>query len=325
MSISVIALLRLLSDGRAHSTNEIARTLGVSFAAVSAALEDLRTAGFELEEQGHAGCKLITPFSALNALQIERRLGQQAGIFCLDIVDQTGSTNEDLMSRARAGARSGLVRVAEVQTAGRGRRQRKWFSAPGGTLTFSLLWRFDAGPAAISGLPLAVGVSIVRTMGKLGLQGVQLKWPNDVLWQQRKLGGILIETTAGHAQGLAAVIGIGLNLRLPPGVAERIDQPAVDLAGAGLQIGRNELLACLLSDLDEMLGQFSRDGFSAFRQQWERAHAYQDKIVTIQSSNGAQLAGKVIGVDENGALLLHTTDGTRLFLSGEVSLRAGVN
>ena len=321
MAVPVFLLLRLLSDGEFHSSDEICEELGLSYEQLSEALDALVLAGQEIERNGRAGCRLRTPFSPLEHAHIERCLGASATAFTLEIVDQTGSTNEDLLLRARQGASHGLVRVAEIQTAGRGRRQRKWFSAPGGTLTFSLLWNFAAGSSALSGLSLAVGVSIVRSLEALELKGVQLKWPNDILWRQRKLGGILIETTAATSNATSVVIGIGLNLRLPKTLVERIDQPAGDLESAGLRIGRNELLARLLRDLNDVLTEFSQGGFAALRDQWKRLHAHQDKMVTIELSDGARLTGKATGVDENGALLVLTALGERTVYSGELSLR----
>ena len=185
-----------------------------------------------------------------------------------------------------------------------------------------MMWKFNAGSGALSGLPLAVGVSIVRSLEALGVQDLRLKWPNDIQWKQRKLGGILIETIAGASGVTCAVIGIGLNLRLPARVVECIDQPAVDLESAGLQIGRNELLARLLGDLNDVLAEFSRVGFAAVREQWQRLHAHQDKMVAIETGNGVQLTGKATGVDESGALLVLTSDGERAVYSGELSLRA---
>ena len=321
MVSSLFSLLRLLSDGRFHSSEEIARVIGMSGDRLSNELDALTLSGLEVERDGRAGCRLMTPFSPLDATEIERCLGPIATAFKLEVVDQTGSTNDDLMVRARQGGPNGLVRVAEVQTAGRGRRQRKWFSAPGGALTFSLLWNFSAGSGALSGLPLAVGVSIVRSLETFGVQGLQLKWPNDIQWRQRKLGGILIETTAGTSGVTSAVIGIGLNLQLPTRVVERIEQPTVDLESAGLKIGRNELLARLLGDLHDVFAEFSRGGFVALRDQWQRLHAHQDKMVTIELGDGVHMTGKATGVNEVGALLVQTPEGERTVYSGEPSLR----
>lgn len=269
----------------------------------------------------HAGRGLVTRYSILDAAEIERFLGKLAKRFTLEVVDETGSTNYDLMLRAGQGAPSGLVRVAEMQTAGRGRRQRQWVSVPGGTLTFSLLWLFDKDANALSGLPLAAGVSVVRSLNALGLRDVQLKWPNDVLWQHRKLGGILIETTSGAGRGVTAIVGIGLNLRLPQPVVETIDQPVADLASAGLQISRNQLLARLLHDLYDVLGLFSREGFATLRAEWEQSHAYQSKMVEVDVDGEPQLVGRVIGVDADGALHLQTRNGMRVFHGGELSMR----
>jgi len=321
MTASVFPLLRLLSDGHFHPSEEIIKELGISDNRLSDDLHALTLSGLEIERDPRSGCRLITPFSPLGAAQIESRLGANAKVFILEVVEQTGSTNEDLMLRARQGAPNGLVRVAEMQTAGRGRRQRKWLSAPGGTLTFSLLWKFGAGFSSLSGLPLAVGVSIVRSLEAFGLQGLRLKWPNDIQWRQRKLGGILIETTADASNSTCAVIGIGLNLRLPGSVAKRIDQPAIDLESAGLMVGRNELLAQLLCDLNDVLDRFGQAGFAVFRDQWQRLHAHHDKMVTIDLGDGVQLTGKATGVDENGALLVLSPEGERTVYSGELSLR----
>ncbi|UCH47968.1 MAG: biotin--[acetyl-CoA-carboxylase] ligase [Betaproteobacteria bacterium] len=321
MTVPVFPFLRFLSDGRSHAFDEIRQQLGLSQACVSEVLDSLASAGLEIEINEQTGCRLLTPFCALNVAQVERFLGDKAHLFSIEVVDQTGSTNEDLMLRARQGAAGGLVRVAEEQSAGRGRRRRRWVSALGGTLTFSLLWNFDEAASALSSLSLAVGVSLVRSLQTMGLQGVQLKWPNDLLWQQRKLGGILIESIARPAGGISAVIGIGINLRLLKPVTDLIDQPTADLGSAGVHVDRNRLLARVLSDLSDVLGTYSRNGFGALRAEWQRAHAYQDKMVAIEMSGEIQLDGRALGVDETGALLVQTAEGTRTVHSGELSLR----
>ena len=321
MTDSVLPLLRFIADQKFHSFDEIKNETGFSESEICAALEYLSTGGLKVRVTDERGCRLISPFRPLDADEIRSCLGGCAGIFTIDLVDQTGSTNDDLMEKARQGAPGGLVRVAELQTAGRGRRERSWYSAPGGALTFSVLWVFSSSPRGLSGLPLAVGVSLVRTFQAFNLEGMQLKWPNDLLWQRRKLGGILIESSAGAGGKVSAVIGIGLNLRLSPDVAERIGQPAADLEAAGLQAGRNELLARVLIDLNDVLERFSREGFAALRPEWERLHAYQDKMVRLDMAGEKVVEGRVIGVDEYGALLLDTASGRRAFHGGELSLR----
>jgi BirA family biotin operon repressor/biotin-[acetyl-CoA-carboxylase] ligase len=321
MNALTFPLLRFLSDGRYRDFDELGDALEVSAAEIAETFDELPSLGVEVERDTARGCRLTTLLSWLDAEEIARHLGNAANAFKIEVVDHTGSTNDDLMARARQGGASGLVRVAELQTAGRGRRQRIWHSGLGGALTFSLLWTFARGPAALSGLSLAVGASLVRSLRMMGIADVTLKWPNDILWRQRKLGGVLIETTGFVSDAACAVIGVGLNWRLSGSVVERIDQAASDLATAGLSVGRNQLLGRLLLDFRQVLGVFSRDGFAPFKVEWERAHAYQDKMVRIALADGSQQEGRVIGVDDDGALLLAVGASTHRFHGGEVSLR----
>jgi BirA family biotin operon repressor/biotin-[acetyl-CoA-carboxylase] ligase len=253
---------------------------------------------------------------------IAAALAGQAGRFRVEVLDTCPSTNSLLLERAQQGAPSGTVAVCERQTAGRGRRGRSWLSAPGDSLTFSLLWRFAAGMPAPAGLSLAVGVAVARVLEELGAAGVRLKWPNDILAGEAKLGGILVETlTAGGAT--AAVIGIGLNVRLPREIAA-----ALPTAAAGLDSvmpfppSRNLLLAELLKALAAMLEEFARAGFSGFIEEWLARHAYTGRLVRLLAEGAAPVEGRCAGVDADGALLLETDSGVRRMLSGELSLRS---
>jgi BirA family biotin operon repressor/biotin-[acetyl-CoA-carboxylase] ligase len=148
-----------------------------------------------------------------------------------------------------------------------------------------------------------------------------LKWPNDVLWRHLKLAGILIEL-AGDVMGpTVAVIGVGINLRLPELVKARIDQPVVDLAKFGIEVDRNRLFAEILVDLDAVLRKFSGEGFAPFRHEWDRMHAYQDRMVRLRMPDRSEFEGMVEGVAEDGALMIKTHTGTQKFYGGELSLR----
>ena len=321
MNALTFPLLRFLSDARYRTFSEIGDALGVSATEVSTTLDVLLSMGMDIERNAGAGCRLTAPISWLDADEIAQHFGGQVGAFQIEVVDQTGSTNDDLMARARQGAASGLVRVAELQTAGRGRRKRAWHSGIGDALTFSVLWVFAGSQAALSGLSLAVGISLVRSLRALGIADVTLKWPNDVLWRRRKLGGVLIETSSRIPGAVQVVIGIGLNLRLSESVAQRIDQAASDLESAGLRLDRNELLGRLLLELQNVLGVYLRSGFAPFKAEWERAHEYQDKMVRLALADGTQTEGRVVGVGDDGALLLAVGESTHRFTGGEVSLR----
>ena len=321
LTAHTLAVLRLLEDGEFHSGEALGRILGITRGSVSNALAGVDTLGLTVHKVHGRGYRLMTPVHWLARERIIEHLGKQAVRFDIDVLDQTGSTNTDLLERATRGARSGSVLAAESQTHGRGRRGRDWHSSPGGALTFSMLWRFEQGAGFLSGLSLVVGIALARVLRKHGAAQVMLKWPNDLLWRHLKLAGILIEL-AGDVMGpTVAVIGIGINLRLPETVKARIDQPVVDLAKIGVVEDRNVLFAAILSGLDSVLAQFSAEGFAPFREEWDRLHAYQDKMVRVRMPDKSEIEGRVSSVGEDGALLLQTRSGLRKFYGGELSLR----
>ncbi len=254
---------------------------------------------------------------------IAAALGDLARRFDIDLIDRCDSTNSRLLARADTGAASGSVLVSRCQTAGRGRRGRPWLSAPDDSLTFSLLWRFPRG-AALDGLSLAVGVAIARTLESLGAEAIALKWPNDILCADRKLAGILIELSSTPQQ-IGVIIGIGLNLRLPPEMPEdlRLAATALDATNCA-HLDPNQLLAQLLRNLHALLQQFATDGFSAVREDWLNRHAYNDQMVTLLTDFAAPVSGRCRGVARDGALLLETAQGIQRIISGEVSLRKDV-
>ena len=321
MTPHTLEVLRLLEDGEFHSGEALGRVLGITRGTISNALAEVDDLGLTVYKVHGRGYRLVTPVQWLARERVVGHLGKRASHFDIEILDQTGSTNTDMLDRAMRGARAGSVLAAESQTQGRGRRGRDWHSTPGGALTFSILWRFDQGAGFLSGLSLVVGIALVRVLRKHGAANVMLKWPNDLLWRHLKLAGILIEL-AGDVMGpTVAVIGIGINLRLPESVKARIDRPVVDLAGIGVAEDRNMLFAEILGELDSMLSKFSAEGFASFREEWDRSHAYQDKMVRVRMPDKSEIEGRVQGVGYDGALLLHTRSGPRKFYGGELSLR----
>ncbi len=314
--------LRLLADGEFRSGEEMARTLGVTRASVWNALHGLDGAGLEIFKVRGRGYRLSKPLCWLEQGAIERALAARAQDFKIELLDVATSTNTLLMERAAAGAASGSMIAAEWQTGGRGRRGRVWHATPGAALTFSLLWRFQQGAGTLSGLSLAVGVALTRALSRLGITGIGLKWPNDVIWQGCKLAGVLIELQ-GEANGpSAAVIGVGINCCLPDALRDRIDQPVADLAQiAGSGVDRNRLLAILLIELAATLGEFARSGFAPLRAEWQTRHVYQNKPVRLTLPEAGTLDGVAQGVDDNGAMLIETANGLRRVHSGDVSLR----
>lgn len=257
----------------------------------------------------------------IDPVLLKSRLGPLAGRFDVDALADCDSTSSELMRRADRGAPAGTVIVADRQTAGRGRRGRSWLSSPESSLTFSVLWRFSGPVAGLSGLSLAVGVALARALENLGASGVRLKWPNDVLLESAgdfaKLAGILIELSADR-RGVQTIIGIGLNLHAPP--PDNLPQPASGLSSADVSVDRHDILAAILRELAGVLDRFGAVGFSGMKAAWQHYHAWQGMPVHILGDEQV-LAGRCLGVDDDGSLLLETDSGLERIVSGDVSLR----
>ncbi len=321
MSALTFQALRRLADGRFHSGEDIARSLKRSRATLSEALKIAPELGVELFSVPGKGYRLAQPIEFLDAAAIAKHL--EGTRIRLQIVDEIESTSTRLLEMAESGAPSGTCLAAEWQSSGRGRRGRGWVSSLGGSLTFSLLWRFERGAGHLGGLSLAVGEAVARSLAACGVQRVQVKWPNDVVADFRKLAGILVETS-GEMQGPSvAVIGVGVNYRLGELALERIDQPVVDVAQcAPVLPSRSELLARLLATLSASLDEFERDGFAASRDAWRALHAYQGRRVRVIPGRDAPFDAEVVDVAPDGALVVSTADGRTVNLSSaEISLR----
>jgi len=315
--------LRLLADGEFHSGEQMAERLGVTRGSVWNALQGLDLAGVEVFKVRGRGYRLSYPIELLDTARTGAALGAAADRLLIEVVERAESTNSLLLDKAAAGAPHGSVIAAEWQTSGRGRRGRLWHSPLGGALTFSLLWRFEQGAGFLAGLSLAVGVAVLRALDVVGVHDAVVKWPNDVLWHGRKLAGILVEMNGDTLGPSAVVIGIGLNLRLPDALRERIDCPVADLAAAcaGSPPGRNATLAALLRELVGVLDRFAEQGFAALRDEWQQRHFHHGKVVELTLPDGTRVRGTAAGVDADGALLIASAHGTRRFYSGDVTLR----
>jgi BirA family biotin operon repressor/biotin-[acetyl-CoA-carboxylase] ligase len=275
----------------------------------------------------------LLPADPPDAIRIASLRKGHASAVAIRSVASTGSTNADLLAEAqqRPEQMRPTLLIAQMQTAGRGRAGRVWHTAPGAALTFSLAWKFDCGLQRLAGLPLAVGTVLAETLVSLG-QPVQLKWPNDLLLEGAKLGGVLIETTV-HKQAAVqppkpvdaatgdviwAVIGIGLNLALPDTFRSQFNSAN---ASALLNVEREQLLATLLNQLAAALVTFEENGFAAFMARWSACHAYAGKAVHIVDQGRVVQQGTALGVDDTGRLLLDTAAGPVAITAGDVSLR----
>ena len=322
-------ILAVLADGKFHSGEALAQRFGVTRATVYNAMQSVETLGITVFSVRGRGYRLPKPVTLLDADEIVQACGEYAPWFHVQVMAQVDSTNRYLMQESARGVAHGTCVAAQIQTAGRGRRGRSWLSQLGGSLTFSLLWRFQCGAAGLSGLSLVVGLALVRALHDLGLTDVQLKWPNDLLvkhqGQWHKLGGILIELQGDMEGPSAAVIGIGLNLEIETEMRQQIDQPVMGLnALFGQAMDPNLLLGRCLSQLAMHLNQFAEHGFAYFQSEWTTYHAFHQQPVNLLLASGQVVPGQVLGVAEEGSLLVETAAGQQRFNAGEISVRSAV-
>ena len=235
---------------------------------------------------------------------------------CLD------STSSWLLRQAETGAVSGSLCVAEQQTAGRGRQGRTWISPPGGNIYLSLLWRFPLPPRALSSLSLACGVAVARALEGFGILGLALKWPNDLLWNHRKLAGLLIEVR-GEASGPShLVVGLGLNVRMDPQDAASIRQPWVALEqipGAASR-PRNRLIGSLVTELIGALVDFGNEGLEPFLRDWRRYDPFTTGKRIRLLVGQRQIEGDYLGIAPDGSLRLALDGAVIHYHAGEISL-----
>lgn len=317
-------ILRLLSDGRFHSGAALGETLGIGRSAAWKHIRAIRKLGLDVFAVRGKGYRLSAPVELLDRHQIMHRLephnaGRLRGV---EVFFEIDSTNRYLMDHAARGGERPWLCFAESQSAGRGRRGRRWASPFAANLYFSLLWRFDLGADVLAGLSLVAGAAIAEALHRMGIEGIGLKWPNDLFHQNRKLGGLLIEVSGEASGPWDAVIGVGINLDMPRIAGRGIDQPWTDLkTAAGRSPGRNRAAAAVVDALLDALPRFERHGFAPFRALWTRYDITLDRMVSLHAGNGRVETGRARGVGEQGALLLECDGIVRGVTSGDISLR----
>ena len=308
-------LIELLADGEFHSGEALGAKLAVSRMAISKQIKALESIGLDVFRVTGKGYKLAAPLQLLNANEIMQRSG--VDVESHQIID---STNQHLLNKA-ALLNKGHSCFAEYQSAGRGRRGKKWVSPYGSHLYVSSYWRLDAGIQAASGLSLVIGIAVARTLQEMGIGNVQLKWPNDVYVDGKKIAGILVEMIATAGGECHLVIGLGLNVNMPIQASAEIDQAWTDISQQlQINVDRNQLAAAYLIHLVKALELFEQQGFSGFKDEWNKLDAFQQQNVDLLFANKTQ-TGLNQGVDKTGALLVEIEGQVQVFTGGEVSLR----
>lgn len=323
MSTSI--LLPLLADGEFCSGQALAEALGVSRTAVWKQINKLAAdTGLQIESVKGRGYRVPGGVDLLDQERVREGLSKETASLMsgLTVLESVDSTNALAMRELEQGRGRGWAFTAEQQTAGRGRRGRTWVSPFARNLYLSLVWEFSQGAAALEGLSLAVGVAVARGLESCGIAGVQLKWPNDVLYSGEKLGGVLLEMVGDVAGPCQVVVGVGLNVAMPGSAAGDIDQVWTDLSRI---VGENRptrsaLLAALLNQLFPLLAGFESSGFAPWKDSWSSLDAFADREVVLVAGS-TRTAGVARGVDGHGALQLETASGVQAIYGGELSLR----
>lgn len=322
-------LILLLADGQFHSGAGLARALGVSRSAVWKQAHQLCGLGLDLEVARRQGYRLKTRLDLLDRQAIARALDPASGDSCegLDVCCVVESTNSILSEQPRPSPGLWKAAIAEYQTGGRGRRGRRWLSPFGCGLCMSFAWSFAIAPRDLSALSLAAGMASIRVLEAAGAAGLALKWPNDIVADGAKLGGILVDVDGDSRGPLRAIIGVGINIRAPESLADQVASEgglppaAIDKLISGKMIDRNRLAADLLGSLRQMALEFARDGFGPLASRWSQYDFLLGKRLIV--ANGAsQIRGVGRGLGADGALLVEQDGTIATVFSGDVSVRA---
>lgn len=319
-------LIRLLSDGEFHSGEQLGERLGVSRAAVWKQLRKLEALGIAMEAVKGQGYRLAEPLELLDGGRIVAGLSREARSYLsrLFVEETLPSSNAFMRERFEQGAGHAEVCLVEQQTAGRGRRGRAWNTPWGQSLMLSLGWRVESGVASLEGLSLAVGVALAQVLEGHGVEP-RLKWPNDVLLELPegglgKLAGILVEVSGDAAGPCEVVIGMGINVGLPPGFRKGLDQPAAAVHDQAPGLSRNDLAVELIEVLMPLVAHFEEQGFAAWQEAWNARHAFAGYDVDILRGERREPA-VAEGVDATGNLLVRREGCLERLAGGEISLR----
>lgn len=311
----MLTLLKLLGDGKFHSGQALGNALGVSRTAVWKQLQLLESElGIEIHKVRGKGYQLGSPLALLSEQDMGG--GPDWPIVIHESIDSTNAAALKLVAEQRPAP---FVVLAERQTAGRGRRGRKWASPFGENVYYSLALRIAGGMRQIEGLSLVIGLAVLKTLQDAGVHGAGLKWPNDVLVGRRKVAGILLELVGDPADVCHIIIGVGINVNMR--ATNQVDQlwTSVRLE-TGLVMNRSQLVAELSVNINAYLTVHQEQGFEVLREEWERNHLWQGSAVSLMAGSEV-VHGTVMGIDSQGALRMQVGSDEKVFSGGELSLR----
>jgi BirA family transcriptional regulator, biotin operon repressor / biotin---[acetyl-CoA-carboxylase] ligase len=312
--------LSLLADGKFHSDKEISKFLGVPYKMAPEVLKQILDPSINLEVINDKNYRISGGLELLDASYIINELGEAKQLLSqLEVLTLVDSTNNYLLNKTEYIGNYAVF--AEQQTAGRGQFQRTWYSNFGKNIALSLLWQFSNPFSKLAGLTLAVGIAVVKALEEYGLKRIQLKWPNDIMYEGKKLAGILIESRFIERKLQKMVIGIGLNLYDPSTHSPTKAQAITSIFS--LQNSpprRNQLAVFILKNLIRTLIEFEMKGFDYFIQDWQRLDNLAGKLVTIQNrSNFIEGIGR--GINTQGQLCIQIKNKIHYFNNGEIRVK----
>ncbi len=311
-------IILILSDGKFHSGEDIAKQLQLSRTAIWKHISELKNHGIEVYSVKGRGYQIPNGLDLLDHDSVYSLLGA-----CLDkpeqleVLSSIASTNRYLLSKPLN--EKPMVCLAEYQSAGRGRLGRNWYSPFARNLYLSIKMKLPIGIEALSGLSLAVGCAVAQSCDELGVEKIRLKWPNDLRIEGAKVGGVLVELATQAQQGADVVVGLGVNWDMPD--SSVIDQKWYNLKPlVNDGITRNTAAAKFIEAIINALGQFCEHGFTSFKACWDKYDECKGEIVTLLFPK-KRIHGKCLGVDDSGAILLEHEGKVHRFIGGEISLR----
>jgi BirA family biotin operon repressor/biotin-[acetyl-CoA-carboxylase] ligase len=312
--------LSLLADGKFHSDKEISKFLGISCQMVPEAIKHLLDPSINLENVNHQNYRIVGGLELLDSSYIVNELGSFNRLLSqLEVLTTVDSTNNYLLKKIEYPDNYAVF--AEQQTAGRGQFNRTWVSNLGKNIYLSLLWHLSNPINQLAGLTIVIGIAVVKALEAYGLKNIQLKWPNDIIYKGKKLGGILLESRSVHGKIQKTVIGIGLNLYNPVIPEQVIDETITSIYSLqNFPPHRNRLAALILKSLLQTLTEFEAKGLAYFMMDWQRLDCLAGKLIKILNKSNF-IEGIGSGINAQGQLGVHIKNKIHYFTSGEIRIQ----
>jgi BirA family biotin operon repressor/biotin-[acetyl-CoA-carboxylase] ligase len=325
-------LINKLADGQYHSGTKLGMEFNVSRAAICKVMKQINGLGLNIHSVRGKGYRLQEPVFLMDSEQVEKSIPLESisNLQNLVILDSIDSTNSYAMREIQAGngipeIGKFMVYLAEQQTSGKGRRGREWVSPFGQNMYLTMVVNVDTANVKTEGISLVVGLALIRALESLGVSGFKVKWPNDLLFDNMKLAGILLEITGDIGGICQLIIGAGINVHCQPGQMQNVSQPWTDLKSiTGTNIDRNFLAGYAIANIIQAISEFERHGLQGFLDEWQKYDAILNENVELIAGKSSRF-GIARGISESGALLLETDGITQEVQGGEISLRRIVN